>query len=83
MVVSDAPAESSPDIASSALLDALTCGVVVHDARGAIVYANAAAERLLGASTDRLRARLPLGRLWSAVDDEGRPVPEAFCSSSD
>jgi signal transduction histidine kinase/CheY-like chemotaxis protein len=79
MVVSDQPPPAAPATADSttALLDALACGVVVHDARGAIVYANRAAERFLGASADRLRARLPLGKLWVAVDDDGRPVPEA------
>jgi len=45
-------AEEGRDLA--AIYDAMTCGVVVRDAAGAIVFANAAAHRIFGRPPDEL-----------------------------
>lgn len=66
-----------PAVDERPLLSALACGVLVHDAAGAVVYANPAAERLIGVPADRLCGRTPLGALWTAADEDGQAVPEA------
>jgi PAS domain S-box-containing protein len=81
LLVGGRPAEPAPSTSLSAdersTLAALACGVLILDASGAVVYANAAAERLLGVTSAQLRGRVPLGALWTATDADGQPVPEA------
>ena len=58
-----------------ALLDALPTGVVEHDASGAIIEANRAAEQVLGLSHDQLRGRSPVDERWRTVNDDLSPCP--------
>ena len=58
-----------------ALLDALPTGVVEHDASGAIIEANRAAEQVLGLSHDQLRGRTPVDGRWRTVNDDLSPCP--------
>ena len=58
-----------------ALLDALPTGVVEHDASGAIIEANRAAEQVLGLSHDQLRGRSPVDGRWRTVNDDLSPCP--------
>jgi len=62
-----------------ALYEALSCGVLVKDAAGLVVHANAAAEEILGQTFDQMR-RKRTTTLWratgadgEALSDEGRP----------
>ncbi len=57
------------------LMGALGEGVVLHDASGAIVLANAAAERVLGLSLDQLLGRQPTGPRWRAIREDGTLFP--------
>ena len=57
------------------LLDALPTGVVEHDASGAIVDANRAAERVLGLSLSQLQGRSPVDPRWRTVHDDLSPYP--------
>jgi diguanylate cyclase (GGDEF)-like protein/PAS domain S-box-containing protein len=58
-----------------ALLDALPTGVVEHDAHGAIVDANRAAEQVLGLSRDQLCGRTSVDERWRTVHDDLSPYP--------
>jgi diguanylate cyclase (GGDEF)-like protein/PAS domain S-box-containing protein len=58
-----------------ALFDAMAAGVVVQDADGAIIDCNQAACRLLGLDEDQLRGRTSMDPRWSAVRDDGSPMP--------
>ncbi len=50
-------------------------GVAVHDASGAIVECNAAAERILGLTRDQILGREPRDPRWRAVRPDGTPLP--------
>lgn len=56
-------------------IDAVTCGVVVHDASGVITLANAAACEMLGLSVERIRGRTSLDPAWRVVREDGSPFP--------
>src|SRR5256714_2931192 len=45
----------------AAIYDAMACGVVVRDASGAVVFANAAAKRIFGRAPEELEGAEPLG----------------------
>ena len=49
-------------------------GVLLHDATGAMVAADAAAQRILGLGLDELRRRAPADPRWACVDEDGHPV---------
>ncbi|WP_337062221.1 sensor domain-containing protein [Kineococcus sp. G2] len=49
-------------------------GVVLHDAAGEVVSADAAAQRILGLDLRQLRERGPADPRWACVDEDGRPV---------
>jgi len=57
------------------LFETLTQGVVFHGADGAVVQSNAAAQRILGLSGERLAGMSPADRGWRAVDEHGRHLP--------
>jgi signal transduction histidine kinase len=59
-----------------ALYDPVAVGVVIHDAAGAILYANPAAVDLLGIPGVLLRGRTPVGPLWRASQEDGSPLPD-------
>lgn len=50
-------------------------GVVVQRADGSIVFANSAAERILGLSLDQLAGRTSLDPDWRAEREDGSPFP--------
>jgi len=52
----------------------VACGVVVQDAKGRVIEANALAEEILGWSLSELRGK-KTGSLWEAVTEDGKPVP--------
>jgi PAS domain S-box-containing protein len=48
-------------------------GIVVQDAHGVIQTCNAAAERLLGVTSDQLMGRTSLDARWQAIHEDGSP----------
>ncbi len=66
-------------IAAVRVLDALDVGVVVQDATSRVVYANAAAQRLLGVELHELLARDSRDPQWRVVRPDGTPFePDAL-----
>jgi hypothetical protein len=57
------------------IVTAMAEGVVLQDARGAIVSANAAAERILGLTRDQLDGRTSIDPRWRSVREDGTPFP--------
>lgn len=57
------------------LFETVPQGVVYHAPDGRILAANAAAQRILGASLDELLGRTPLDPAWGAVREDGTPFP--------
>ena len=57
------------------LLEALEEGVVLFDAKGAIVRANTAAQRLLGVPPERFNSGTPADLPWAAIREDGTPFP--------
>lgn len=55
--------------------EAMSEGLVVQEAGGAIVLANPAAERILGLSAEQLSGRTSLDPRWRAVRGNGAPFP--------
>ena len=60
-----------------AVINAMSEGVVVHDATGAIRGFNPEAERILGLSAAELLGLQPVARDWSAVHEDGTAWPPA------
>ncbi len=58
-----------------AVINAMSEGVVVHDASGAIRAHNPSAERILGLSADELRGLNPREHEWRAVREDGTSWP--------
>jgi PAS domain S-box-containing protein len=57
-----------------AVLDALGEGLVVQDASGGIVYANPAAERILGVDAGEMLGLTSKDQRWVAVNVDGEPL---------
>jgi PAS domain S-box-containing protein len=57
-----------------AVVSTMAEGVVVHDARGGIVSANTAAERILGLDADEIRGRRPVDPHWQVIREDGSPL---------
>ncbi len=53
------------------LFESMTQGAVYHDANGAIIAANPAAERILGLKLDQVRGRKSIDPRWKAIHDDG------------
>jgi PAS domain S-box-containing protein len=53
------------------VLDAIAGGVILQDARGFAVYANAAALELIGLSFDEISGAAPIREGWRATDEKG------------
>src|SRR5438105_8777694 len=69
--------------ALTALMDTLAEGALVQDAHGAILYANVAAQLLLGVPADELVARsLPEVLAQSPVRADGEPMGHAELPSA-
>jgi PAS domain S-box-containing protein len=58
-----------------AIISTLAEGIVFHDANGVITLCNAAAERILGLSTDQLLGRTSIDPRWKTVREDGSPFP--------
>jgi PAS domain S-box-containing protein len=56
---------------------AMSEGVVLHDAQGAIVHCNAAAERILGLTQDQIFGRSSVDPKWRCVREDGSAFPGA------
>ena len=50
-------------------------GIVFQDARGAILSANPAAQRILGLSLDQMKGRVSTDTLWQVIREDGSPYP--------
>lgn len=57
------------------LFDTMAQGVVYQDAKGNIISANHAAEKILGLSLDELLGRTSMNPEWRAVDRDERELP--------
>jgi PAS domain S-box-containing protein len=57
------------------VIAAMSEGVVMQDADGAILACNASAERLLGLSAKQLAGRSSLDPRWRAIHPDGSPFP--------
>jgi PAS domain S-box-containing protein len=57
------------------LFETMTQGVVYQDAAGKIIFANAAAERILGLSLDQLHGRKSIDPQWKAIHEDGSDFP--------
>ena len=57
------------------VVSAMAEGVVAHDASGAIVACNTAAERILGLTADEILGRTPVDPSWRTVHEDGSPFP--------
>ncbi len=64
------------------IVDAMSEGVVLHRADGTLEEVNASAEKLLGATEDRLRGKLSLDPGWEILDDRGQPLAQTDFPSS-
>ncbi len=58
-----------------AVINAMSEGVVVHDANGAIRAHNPSAERILGLGADELRGLQPQEHEWQAIREDGTKWP--------
>jgi PAS domain S-box-containing protein len=58
------------------VIAAMQDGMMIMDTGGSIVSCNAAAERILGQSTEQIMGRTPLDPRWQAVLEDGSPVPD-------
>jgi diguanylate cyclase (GGDEF)-like protein/PAS domain S-box-containing protein len=58
-----------------ALFETVPLGVVYHDLQGRITSANPAAQRILGLSLAQLQGRTPVDPMWSALREDGSPLP--------
>ncbi|MEQ1782189.1 MAG: response regulator [Hyphomonadaceae bacterium] len=56
------------------IINAMSEGVVVHDADGSIIECNEAACRILGLTDDQLRGRTSRDPRWTATDEAGTPL---------
>ncbi|MCA8965342.1 MAG: PAS domain S-box protein [Planctomycetes bacterium] len=57
------------------VLRAMAEGVAVHAADGRILFANPAAERILGLSLAQMQGRHPVDPAWRLTDERGEPLP--------
>ncbi len=58
------------------LFESMTQGVVYQDAKGQIISANPAAERILGVSLERMKGRFLLSPEWEITQEDGSDFPE-------
>jgi PAS domain S-box-containing protein len=59
----------------SSLVEQAALGVVYQDASGAITYANAAAQHILGLSLDEMQGRKSIDPRWRAIHPDGADFP--------
>ncbi|MBP1929016.1 PAS domain S-box-containing protein [Methanolinea mesophila] len=57
------------------LYETMTEGVIYQDRYGKVLFANPAAERILGLSIDQMQGRKPMDPRWQAVREDGAVFP--------
>ena len=57
------------------VLDSMAEGVMIHDASGAVLTCNAAAEEILGLTREQLQGRAMKDPRWHLVREDGTPLP--------
>lgn len=57
------------------LFETMAEGVVYQDAKGGVLSANPAAERILGLTLDQLTGRTSVDPRWQAIHEDGTPFP--------
>jgi two-component system, chemotaxis family, CheB/CheR fusion protein len=57
------------------LFESMAQGVVYQDAKGNILEANTAAERILGLTVDQMKGRTSLDPRWKSMREDGTPFP--------
>jgi diguanylate cyclase (GGDEF)-like protein/PAS domain S-box-containing protein len=57
------------------LVAAMSDGVILHAASGAVIACNPAAERILGMTAGQMTDHAATGALWTALRDNGLPFP--------
>lgn len=57
------------------ICETLPSGVIVQAEGGTIVYANRAAERILGMTRDQMEGRTSLDPRWRSIHEDGSPYP--------
>jgi PAS domain S-box-containing protein len=57
------------------LFETMAQGVVYQDAEGKILFANKAAERILGLSLDQLQGRKSINPEWNTIHEDGSDFP--------
>lgn len=57
------------------LIDAMSEGVVIHDATGKIIECNLSAQRILGLTLDQMQGITSMDERWHAVHEDGSPFP--------
>lgn len=58
-----------------AVLRAMSEGVAVHAADGSILFANPAAEQILGLTLQQMQGQHPVDPAWRLTDASGQPLP--------
>jgi PAS domain S-box-containing protein len=58
------------------LFETMAQGVIYHDADGVVTSANPAAERIMGATLDRMRGRPVMELFGKAIREDGAAIPE-------
>ncbi len=61
-----------------ALLDTMVQGVLCCDADGKVVFANPAAQRILGLTLDQMQGQTHIAPHWQAIDRDGLDLPETL-----
>ena len=63
------------EISYQKLMDTMTLGVVYQDGKGRIIYANPAAENVLGLTIDQMTGRTSMDPRWKAIQEDGSDFP--------
>lgn len=61
----------NPKISYQNLMDTMASGVVYHDANGKIIFANPAAEKVLGLTLDQITGRTSMDPRWKVIHEDG------------
>ena len=69
------PEDMLPESLSQVLFRTAPQGILFQDGEGAVLSANAAAERILGLSLERMQGRTSMEPGWDAIHPDGSPFP--------
>ena len=65
-------APSQAEEVKRTLFETMAQGVIYQNAKGKIIFANPAAERILGLNVDQMKTRDSVDFLWKAIHEDGR-----------